>query len=237
MTYGAANAAGDGDGGNQSRDQPKFPLVCSWRFVVVIVAFVGAVLHATMRNMIGMTMVCMVNATDGNGDDNDTLVSDLLRGNRTNKISTAVKCRPPLELTDDYHHGEFEWTKDEQNFVISANAVGQLVGLSLAGMATHNLWLMFVATLFGSIFTFIFPMAAHMGSNYAFYSRVGVGVCTGISWPCIHTIIGKWCHKDELSYLNSLVSGGRQISVVVSTPVAAYFCKQFYLWGGVEREV
>jgi len=55
-------------------DQPKkISVWISWRMFVVVITFFSVCLHAIMRNIIGITMICMVNATAVAFNNNENL--------------------------------------------------------------------------------------------------------------------------------------------------------------------
>jgi len=219
----------------------------SLRLRVILIIFLGVTLHNVLRNIVGVTMVCMVSPTS----------NAFLDANTTQNISQtrAGQCSPSNEVRHQYLQGDFHWTTRQQSYIFQAMAWGQLFSSLLAGMysdSRHTKSIVTGAFTFGAICTFVVPFLAPCGYLAMVVVRFAIGIYAGFIWPCFNAIVARfllflmfldecwhtfvpcfrWVPSSEINSMYALVTAGNQISAVILMPLSTFVCSRRHLLGG-----
>ena len=74
--------------------------------------------------------------------------------------------------------------------------------------------------LLASCLTMLSPTLAYAGYNWLFACRIFIGFCHGVTFPCMHGLIGFWAPKEERSKLISIYVSGASIGTMILFPLA-----------------
>lgn len=194
----------------------------SWRMAITLAVFMAVTMHSVMRSILGMTMVCMVNATAVVPPTyNDSL--EIFR-----PTSYLEECEISSNVKEEYD-GEFVWTVKQQSYIFSAMAWGQLVSALPAGLYADKYSarkLLFFAVFIAAILTLLTPLAAHLGYGALIAVRACLGLTGGLLWPCVNALIARWSPTSERSTLYGIITGGNQVSIIFLMPISAAMCRQ-----------
>ena len=125
---------------------------------------------------------------------------------------------------------DFDWSIGQQGDLLASYYYGyiwtQAAGPMLASSWGYKkvwLWTMLLA----SILTILTPQLAYAGYGWLLASRVLIGLCHGVSFPCMHGMVGYWAPPMERSKLVSIYVSGASIGTCVLFPLAGLLIFSF----------
>ncbi|XP_035206704.1 vesicular glutamate transporter 1-like [Stegodyphus dumicola] len=191
------------------------------RYVLTLLLFWAMSLEFAHRVCLSVTIVAMVNHTafiQGNDSQVDDSCPEPWIGNTTTPD-------PP---------GEYIWSPSIQGLILGAYFYGfvctQLVGGRLAEVAGGK-WPLGLSILFGSLLTFLTPIAADIGVVAIVLVRVAMGLIHGVCLPTAFAMFAHWAPVEERSTLLALCIMGDHVGTVLSMPLAGYLCENGFAGG------
>ena len=143
-------------------------------------------------------------------------------------ICAPTKAYETIDLNPD--KGDFDWSIGQQGDLLASYYYGyiwtQAVGPILASRLGYKkvwLWAMFLA----SILTILTPQMAAAGYPWLLSGRIFVGFCHGVTFPCMHGMLGYWAPPLERSKLISIYVSGCSIGTCVLFPLAGILIYSF----------
>ncbi|XP_059148786.1 uncharacterized transporter slc-17.2-like [Physella acuta] len=203
-------------------DPKDVPFWLSARLALAVIGFFGFINVYAVRVNLSMAIVCMVSR--------NTSVSLM---NSTSSDSECVASHNSTREDDDLG-GTLDWTKTLQGTILGSFFWGYLVGQIPAGwLATRfgGKWIFGVTMLISSICTLLTPVLAQASEYALIFVRVVLGVVTGMTFPAMHTIWGKWAPPLERTKLITFTYAGAQVGIVVTFPLSGYLCKYGFAGG------
>ncbi|KAG8200778.1 hypothetical protein JTE90_006360 [Oedothorax gibbosus] len=126
---------------------------------------------------------------------------------------------------------QFDWSSRMQGQLLSAFFYGYLLTPLIGGVFALRfdaLWVLGLGVLAAGILTLLSPVAAQYGGPWAlFATRVGIGIASGMGFPSMHTLIGKWYPKSERSFQTTVIYNGVPAGCVLILVSSGFFDK----WG------
>ncbi|KAG8200779.1 hypothetical protein JTE90_006361 [Oedothorax gibbosus] len=188
---------------------------CQVRYILSILAFWSLLNLYMLRVNLSIALVDMV---------------------QTPKQATKGElCPNPKNSTQAEGGGQFNWSAAMQGHLLSAFFYGYLFTPLLAGAMASvygALWVLGLGVLSAGIFTLLAPIAAQYGGPWALFAvRVGVGMVSGMGFPSVHALIGKWYPVSERSFQTTLIYNGVQAGTIAILVSSGFFIKSKFLGG------
>jgi len=190
---------------------------CSSRNVFAFMGFLGFANVYAMRVNLSVAIVAMVNSTataSNSSIDNDTCPSPYAPSNTSHTSSD----------------GPFNWSSEEQGFILGAFFYGYVVTQLPGGRLAETIggkWLYGVGVLITVIFTLLTPLAANASVGLFAAVRVLEGLGEGVTFPAMHAMLSKWSPRNERSRMGSWVYSGSQVGTVISLPISGWLADRF----------
>ncbi|XP_012943348.2 sialin [Aplysia californica] len=209
----------------------KVPILLSKRWILAYIGMVGFFFIYSLRVNLSVAIVCMVK-----DDVNKTTSTNLSTSNE----ATCTADTP----SNSTNNGEFDWDKDTQSLMLSAFFYGYIVlqvpGGWMAGRFGGKR-VLGIGVLVTAIATVLLPVAARQDHRAVYALRVIMGLAEGVSFPCMHSMWGRWSPTMERTRLASFTYAGLNVGNVVTYIVSGLLCAYgfdngwaaiFYLTGG-----
>lgn len=210
----------------------------STRLWICILLTSGLYSTVSMRLVLSMAVVCMVNST---AFPSEKSINSVLT------VTRSAKCEPldsDLETAVDAGYaGDLLWSPAMQSVLFSATFYGAIVTIPFAGILADRYGaklIVIAATCDYIVVTLLTPVLAKWSFYAYFISRVVMGIGEGFIFPCFGCIVGKWFTKTEKSTVAAMYTSGNQLAAGFSTFLSSYLCTLnpgwpliFYIFGGV----
>ncbi|XP_025084620.1 sialin-like isoform X2 [Pomacea canaliculata] len=225
---------------------PKAPALCSQRWNFAILSFFGFLILYVTRVNLSVAIICMVRAPRVNvTSDHQTNDSILATHGLTTKLTTAypdvtgenvaaddriAESGCTLDITKSslsVNDGEFDWDKGTQSRLLAIYFYGyiftQIPGGWLAGRYGGRLvWGLCQSIC--ALSSLALPLAARAHVYLVYGLRFLLGLASGVSFPCVYAMMGRWAPKLERSKLMSLCFTGLSVSNVLTFTLSALLC-------------
>lgn len=140
--------------------------------------------------------------------------------------------------------GDHQWDQSVKSLILSSFFWGyvlmQLPASIMAKRFGAKMVLVY-ANIAGSVITMLHPITVQYGGWMSLCAlRICIGLCQGVLYPCVHTILSKWVPKTERGFLSTSVYSGAQFGtflilgmsgLIFSTPQG--WPALFYISGGI----
>ncbi|KAK7093243.1 sialin-like [Littorina saxatilis] len=200
----------------------KVPFIlCSERWRLAFIAFVGFFFVYSLRVNMSVAIVCMVKAD-----------------NSTNTTTDNSTCGTSDSSSSSKEQGEFDWNKGIQSSILSSFFYGYLVmqipGGWLAGKFGGKRVLGISMTIV-AVATVLLPELARRDYKYVYGLRVIMGIASSVSFPAMHAMWGRWAPPAERSRLASFTYTGLMVGNIVTFICSGYLCAHGFDhgWGSV----
>ncbi|KAI6184519.1 Membrane transporter [Aphelenchoides bicaudatus] len=189
------------------RDPPSFWSWHSVRFRMVILLAFGFAVHASIRGVLGMALVCMVVP---NVQPNQTLVSNEL-------LQVNWDLREISAIFIFFYTGNFFSVFGSHYFTLNF------------GPKNIISWGIIVSV----ICTWMLPLIFYISQDYFFTAmlRFFTGIAQGFFIPCASLIISRWFAEHERSTAMAIFTNGNQLGLATAMFFTAEFCKVDFLYG------
>ncbi|XP_025084617.1 sialin-like isoform X2 [Pomacea canaliculata] len=222
----------------------KAPALCSQRWNLAILSFFGFLILYVTRVNLSVAIICMVRAPKLNvTSDNHRILGKhgpslnhtttlplVTAGNRTTEDDGISGSDCSLEILKSglsLNDCEFDWDKRTQSSLLAMFFYGyiftQIPGGWLAGRYGGQLvW--GVSQAVCAVCTLAMPLAARANVYLAYALRFILGLGAGVTFPCIHAMMGRWAPKLERSKLVSFSFSGAATGNVLTFSLSALLC-------------
>ncbi|XP_045161342.2 sialin-like [Mercenaria mercenaria] len=187
---------------------------CSSRFVLIVIGFFGFMNLYALRVTMSVAIVCMTGP-----ETNTSNTSSFANEN----VSESDMPEVQVSNQDD----RFDWDKETQGLILGSFFLGYALTLLPSGWLAGRYggkqlfgWSMFVCAV-ATLFT---PLAARTSVVLLIVIRVFTGLCQGVGFPCMQTLLSYWIPPLQRSSSASFVYTGTQIGVMVTFPVSGVLC-------------
>ncbi|KAK0405398.1 hypothetical protein QR680_017971 [Steinernema hermaphroditum] len=196
----------------------------SVRLWILLLCLGAFTLCVSMKQSLGMAMVCMVNNSAYDGSPS---------GNESKHFCPFSERPKERESVQDYQ-GTFLWSPAMQSLLFSALAYGSLVTTIPAGMLVDRLnQKTILACTVGvySLMTLLAPLSADLGYFLFLANRFLVGFAESFVFSGMAALGSRWFPPSERSTTVGIYTSGSSIAGILNGAVAPVFCKQKLLGG------
>ncbi|XP_063409935.1 sialin-like isoform X1 [Mytilus trossulus] len=209
------------------------PCCCSQRWILAYTSFVGFFFVYSLRVNISVAIVCMVktpNITTTNTFDNSS--SSICAGTASSR-----------QVFNE--HAEFDWNKEVTSSILASFFYGYIITQIPGGWLSDRFggrYVFGIAMAISSISTLLIPVCARNSVVSVYVLRVILGLATGVSFPCVQSMWGRWAPPLERSKLISVSFLGTMFGNVATFGSSGYLCEYgfdngwgsiFYITGGL----
>ncbi|KAL8587268.1 hypothetical protein ACOMHN_045516 [Nucella lapillus] len=134
--------------------------------------------------------------------------------------------------------GEFDWDKVTRSRLLTMYFYGyiftQIPGGWLAGRyGGRRVWGW--CQLISAICTLLTPLAARTHVYLTSALRFILGLAAGVTFPCVHAMLGRWAPKLERSKLVAFVFAGPPLGTILTFSLSALLCSYGFDngWGSI----
>ncbi|KAH9499246.1 hypothetical protein Btru_004527 [Bulinus truncatus] len=213
-----------------SRCVPKFT---SCRWVLAYMLFFLRICQISLRQSIGMCLVCMVDRSNDNGSaTNVTYITT----NLTQNGSTMEDHLSDFWLVDNESKSmkekeyprEFVWDSTFQGLVLSSYYYGYLLTPLLASYIERFVGaklLIAVSIGGGALIDFVTPELTRVNKYLLVATRVLAGTTNGMIDPPVQILWSVWAPKSEMAYLSAVEYAGVSIGGIMTFLVSGLLCQ------------
>ena len=214
--------------------QEKVQTFPSARWTLALIGFLGCVFIYALRINLSVAIVCMVREPEVN----------VTNGNNVTAAPDLDGCGQLEKSSRNRNKGEFDWNKEQRGWILSSFFIGyiftQLPGGRIAstfgGKHVHGTGMLITA-----IATLLLPVCARTSPILVIVLRIIMGFGTGVSFPAIMALWGRWAPPLESSRLITVTMSGTIIGNIITLSVSGLLCDSgvdggwpliFYVFGG-----
>ncbi|XP_059140302.1 sialin-like isoform X2 [Physella acuta] len=212
----------------------KAPLFCSQRLVLAFLAFIGNVLIYTTRVNISVAIICMVRNTPLNVTSAN--LSHVTSGNVTDDVCGGDSDMGVDKNTND--RAEFDWSKSTRSELLSMYFYGYIFtqipsGWLASRYGGKRVW--GVAMFFCALCTLLTPVSARTHVYLVYAIRFILGFAAGVTFPCVHAMLGKWTPPFERSKMASYTFAGPLVGNIATFSISGLLCQYGFDngWGSI----
>ncbi|CAF1419651.1 unnamed protein product [Rotaria magnacalcarata] len=182
------------------------------RYVVAIWAFLGFLFLYSLRVNLSVAIVAMTNPQS-----------------TTNE---SVEACPAIDDTNSssFHpriKGEFDWTPKTQGFILGSFFYGYVLTQVIGGILAEKFgakWIFGGSILIAGILTLLTPLAARTNVYLLIAIRLLIGIFEAPAFPSAAALWGRWVPPLERSIIPPFASTGKEIGIVITTPLVSQLC-------------
>ncbi|CAF0904028.1 unnamed protein product [Rotaria sordida] len=189
------------------------------RYIVAIWAFLGFLCLYSLRVNLSVAIVAMTNPQSTNNESVEACPST------NNSNSSSVH---------PYIHGEFDWTPKTQGFILGSFFYGYVLTQVIGGLVAERYgakWIFGGSIFIAGILTLLTPLAARIHVNFLIAIRLLIGAFEAPAFPSAAALWGRWIPPLERSIVPPIASTGKEIGIVVTTPLVSLLCASTFLGG------
>ncbi|XP_060073733.1 sialin-like [Ylistrum balloti] len=222
---------------NESRSRTfkeNVPCFFSQRWLLAYIAFLGFVCVYAVRVNFSVAIVCMVKSSDvpTNGS---VLVNQ-------SDVGTCVEAASNVRSDE---HAEFDWDKNTRSTMLASFFYGYICTQIFGGWLSDRFGgkrVLGYTTLIAAICTLLTPVCARASTTLVYVLRVIIGLATGVAFPAMQSIWGRWAPPLERSKLVSVSYLGTMFGNIATFASSGILCDYgfdngwgsiFYITGGL----
>ncbi|KAH9514176.1 hypothetical protein Btru_030467 [Bulinus truncatus] len=139
------------------------------------------------------------------------------------------------ELDDS---GEFDWDKITRSELLSMYFYGYIVTQIPSGWLASRYggkrvwgWNMFLS----AVCCLVTPICARTHAYLLYFVRFLLGVAAGVTFPCLHALLGKWSPPLERTILTACTFSGIALGNIVTFSISGFLCHNGFDngWGSI----
>ncbi|CAG5125167.1 unnamed protein product, partial [Candidula unifasciata] len=210
------------------------PFFCSQRFVLVFMAFLGNLFVYTLRVNLSVAIMCMVRSDEG--QSNLTLSANVTAANISS--SSCGESAGDRARSVSNERAEFDWDKRTRSELLVMYFYGYIFSQIPSGwMASRyggkQLWN--VCMLISAICAIVTPISARTHVYLAYAVRFILGLAAGVTFPCVHALLGQWAPPFERSKMASVTFAGPLVGNIVTFSISGVLCEYGFDngWGSI----
>nr|KAI8731889.1 sialin-like isoform X1 [Biomphalaria glabrata] len=218
----------------------KAPMLFSQRFYMSLLAFIGLIMVYVTRVNISVAILCMIK----NPVVNATLLNMSSWSNAENS-SKRTACGEGRDSTgaglsnkSELQTGEFDWDKLTRSELLSMYFYGYIItqipsGWLASRYGGKRVW--GVNMLVCGICSLVSPICARTHVYLLYFVRFVLGVAAGVTFPCLHALLGKWAPPLERTILTACTFSGIPIGNIVTFSISGVLCQSGFDngWGSI----
>ncbi|CAF1302986.1 unnamed protein product [Adineta steineri] len=131
-------------------------------------------------------------------------------------------------------HGDFDWDPRTQGHVLGSFFYGYILSQFIGGILAERFgakWIFGCGLLGAGLLTLLSPIAAKTHVGLLIATRVLIGVFEGPAFPAAGALWSQWVPPLERSIIPPIAHAGKEVGVVVTTPLAGILCASAFLGG------
>uniref|UniRef100_A0A1I8A5U7 MFS domain-containing protein n=1 Tax=Steinernema glaseri TaxID=37863 RepID=A0A1I8A5U7_9BILA len=201
----------------------------SVRLRIVLLMMFATFCASSLRTNLGVTIVCMVNATAFESKVPD---SSLLVASPETDSCPISKANKTLE--DSGYDGDLLWDSHTQGLMFSAISFGSIFTILPAGLLADRFgpkYIILLSLLGMGLMTYISPLLANIDAWAFTVSRFLLGMFNGFIGPAMTSVASRWFVADERSTMNALYTSGIQIAGILMGLTTPLLCSSKLLGG------
>ncbi|CAF3389237.1 unnamed protein product [Rotaria sp. Silwood1] len=131
-------------------------------------------------------------------------------------------------------HDKFDWNPRTQGFVLGAFFYGYTLSQFIGGILAERYgakWIFGCSLLIAGILTLFTPIAAQTHVGLLIAIRILTGIFEGPAFPSVGALWGQWVPPLERSIIPPIAHAGKEVGVIITTPLAGLLCASNFLGG------
>ncbi|OWF55374.1 sialin-like isoform X2 [Mizuhopecten yessoensis] len=216
------------------KEEEEVPCCCSQRWILSYTGFLGFCCIYAVRVNFSVAIVCMVKTSDV-----------LTNGTSLVNQSDVGTCVAEAANVKNDEHAEFDWDKSTRSTMLASFFYGYICTQVLGGWLSDRFGgrrVLGYTTLFAAICTLLTPVCARASVPLIYVLRVLLGLATGVSFPAMQSIWGRWAPPFERSKLVSVSYLGTMFGNIATFASSGVLCDYgfdngwgsiFYITGGL----
>ncbi|XP_055864731.1 sialin-like isoform X1 [Biomphalaria glabrata] len=211
------------------------PIFFSHRLLLSCLACLGTLMVYVTRVNLSVAIICMVRSAPAN----DSL--DVLNASSTGQNNVTSSCGSDVVSANAgaaRERAEFDWDKNTRAQLLAMYFYGYISTQILSGWLASRyggtrVWA--VSMFICALCTLITPVCARTHVYLVYAARVIIGVSSGVSFPCIQAILGRWAPVYEKSKLASIIYAGLSAGNIITFAISGLMCEYGFDngWGSI----
>ncbi|XP_060589473.1 uncharacterized transporter slc-17.2-like [Ruditapes philippinarum] len=216
-----------------TEDLEDIPVLCSQRWILAYIGFLGFGVVYSLRVNISVAVVCMLKPTHSSAE------VDLNITNFTTAIPTHVACIEEMKAAShSSDRAELEWNPETKSSILASFFYGYIFTQIPGGWIADRYGgkrVLFVTILLSSILTVLMPVCARTSVYLVYTIRVLIGLLTSTNFPAMNAMWGRWAPKLERSKLATLCYAGTTLGNVLTFSTSGLLCAYGFDngWGSI----
>ncbi|XP_030842785.1 putative inorganic phosphate cotransporter [Strongylocentrotus purpuratus] len=198
--------------------------LCSCRYIVSYLVFLGFTCAFMNRVNISVAMTAMANSTYSSTYDTVNSTAELCP-ERSNETEETIR------------EGEFPWDSHTQEQILASFYYGfpffQIPAGLLADRYPRSCTIIIgVGYLISSISNLFIPLAAFNGGAPAIMAlRIISGLAESGCYPCIYSLMSRWAPEADRSKLLAIAFAGSSFGQIIAQPISGILSESDFLGG------
>ncbi|CAG2223698.1 SLC17A5 [Mytilus edulis] len=175
-------------------DDKDVPCCCSQRWILAYTGFFGFVFVYALRVNFSVAIVCMVKSLNSSSSNDISYINETFSTCSGKAAEQAVFNQ----------HAEFEWEKQIQSTLLASFFYGYIVTQIHGGYLSDRFGgrrVFGTAMAVACVCTLVMPVCARVSVVLVYVLRVLLGLATGVSFPSMQSMWGRWAPPMERSRL------------------------------------
>ncbi|CAC5398744.1 SLC17A5 [Mytilus coruscus] len=222
---------------NDKENSEKVPTFFSQRWILAYLFFTGLFNVYAVRVNISVALVCMVKTPV----DNLTLTISPVNNITKNDTSGGLY----VGKQTYQQRGEFDWDKSTRSAILSSFFYGYMVTQIPGGWLADRFGgrrVFGLSMAIASVLTLLTPTCARISVKLVYLLRVILGLATGVVFPAVSSMLGRWAPRLERSKLVATAYVGVNAGIIGTFATSGLLCEYgfdngwgsiFYITGGL----
>ncbi|TKR73184.1 hypothetical protein L596_020524 [Steinernema carpocapsae] len=198
----------------------------SVRLRICILAMLGIFATVSMRTILGMAMVCMVNTT-AFVETNEYVAMSFFRNASFEEERVCSKSYSAQAMAESGYHGTLLWSPSMQSLLFSATFYGGLITILPSGYLADRFGpkpFFILSVLDYSVVTILGPLLANTNFYAFLVGRLIMGLGEGFIMPTVSSLASRWFPPNERGAVAALYTSGIQLAGSTGGFVSASLC-------------
>ncbi|XP_035682530.1 sialin-like isoform X1 [Branchiostoma floridae] len=187
------------------------------RYVLAALFFVGHISMTISRGGFALAVVVMVNSS-----------SRVTPVNQTNTYQLCPSSGPGNASTQN-DQGELDWSESIKGVILGAFFYGYIFTQVVGGLLEQKFGCKIVygtSTLLGTVLSVLSPVASRTSPWAIFAVRFCMGLVSGVLFPCLYGIWGRWAPPTERTKLLAICYIGLPLGNIINYPLSSFLAAQ-----------
>ncbi|XP_023217578.1 uncharacterized protein LOC111619972 [Centruroides sculpturatus] len=192
------------------------------RVILAILGFFTVTTIYSHRVVLNVAIVAMVN---------NSAVKSINENKTTSQecVDATVK-----NSTQEEKEGEFAWSQTIQGIVLGSFYYGYTFAQFFGGWISVLVGakrILISTLLVTSILILLTPSAARLSFVMVICVRFINGLCQGLTYPAVYTLLGRWAPMQERSTLITICTSGNQFGTILAMSLTGFLCQYGFAGG------